>query len=172
MQTRPYSPCTPSLVTQGPSPSRSPQSSPNVCNSEQWPCAMLFWCIEKASPLTSSAAPIDHIALYFQPTPCPSGALQLLKSVPAAALSSMWVEALVCASGISSVPTGRTPSDPFQAPYSSWLTNLLVCLPSSQWLCPAQQSCVRTKIKAGTLALRQALAVRKPVLSYNVKWAL
>ena len=61
---------------------------------------------------------------------------------------------------------------PYQAPYSSCLTNLLVCLPSSQWLCPVQQSWVRINIKAGNLAMCQILAVRKPVLSYNVKWAL
>lgn len=52
----------------------------------------------------------------------------------------------------------------FQAPYRSRVTNLLVCLPSSEQVCPAQ-----LKTKEDTLALSQTLTDRKPELSYNVK---
>lgn len=126
---------------------------------------------KKASPFTLSCShPLQHCSIFSANTAPPlSPSAPQITSFLTATLSLIGAEVLVCASDISPGPTGRTPH-----PLPGCIQQLSAqpAGVSAKFSDYAQQSCVRAHIKAGTLAMCQALAVRKPVLSYNVKWAL
>lgn len=95
---------------------------------------LLFYCTYWGLAFSLSAVvTIHNIAFYFQWTRLPSWSLSSWSHyVLAAVLSSTWDEAPVRASPPPFLPRPHTAA--------VCLINLLVCLPSSYWVCPAQQS--------------------------------
>lgn len=103
-------------------------------------------------------------ALLFSRTPLPTQGLLCLKSPHPGGCSEMKFHLALLILFLKGIPLLCSLPRPHTA--AVWPTCCCVCQVHSK---RAQHS--RAHTKAGTLAPSQTLAVRKPQLSYNVKWA-